>query len=126
MLGPPALARAGPEVPEDVPRRLRARFGDWRAVRAAVADALHAHNPGEELRGEELRLMRALLEQHPDRAEKVGAGVRGIKVDESLHASGSKCFWVLRIDGSAEDFSARKCLKSLQEAWCSEPLVRGA
>jgi len=71
------------------------------------------HEPGRDLRGEDFRLVRALLEHHPERQAKVGVGVSCLKVDASLHDSGSRCFWVVRVDGSAEDFSLRKCLEAL-------------
>ncbi|CAE8624186.1 unnamed protein product [Polarella glacialis] len=81
----------------------------WRQV-------LHEAILGKGLRGEELRLVQELLSHHPDAARKIGVGLRGIKVDASPppHGRQSRCFWVLRADGSEEDFSARKCTKAIR------------
>eukprot|EP00913_Durusdinium_trenchii_P035452 g33178.t1 len=61
--------------------------------------------------GEEFNLVKELLSHHPNVTEKIGSGLRGLKVDRS--PEGSRCFWVLRSDGSEEDFSAWKCVKML-------------
>jgi len=118
---PPALPAAAntPAVAADPGggRALLERFGgNWRELRRAAWGVLHELELGEHLRGGDLELVRTLLEHHPDRAAKVGAGVQGIKVDASLHESGSRCFWVLRTDGSVEDFSVRRCLERLHAA----------
>ncbi|XP_074583265.1 DNA-directed RNA polymerase IV subunit 1 isoform X1 [Curcuma longa] len=50
------------------------------------------------------------LKYHPKSAEKIGSGIREIKVGHSnLHPS-SRCFILLRSDGTSEDFSYRKCV----------------
>merc|ERR1712061_895350 len=84
------------------------------SVRRRTARVLRAHKLGDELRDSDFALVRGLLEHHPDKDAKVGAGVRAIRVDASLHESNSSCFWVLRMDGTSEDFSVRKCLEGLR------------
>jgi len=55
-------------------------------------DAKRRHADGEPLQGEDFKLLMKVLNKHPRASEKIGAGV------------------VIRIDGSVEDFSVRKCL----------------
>ncbi|URE25020.1 DNA-directed RNA polymerase [Musa troglodytarum] len=50
------------------------------------------------------------LNYHPKRAAKVGSGIQKIKVGHSPLHPGSRCFVLLRSDGSLEDFSYRKCV----------------
>jgi hypothetical protein len=50
----------------------------------------------------------ALLEKHPDRAEKIGVGVKGFSVRWAEYDT--RCFEVIRQDGSREDFSFRWCI----------------
>ncbi|XP_023643709.1 DNA-directed RNA polymerase IV subunit 1 [Capsella rubella] len=46
---------------------------------------------------------------HPNRAEKIGPGFQGIRVGNSKHGD-SRCFEVVRIDDTTEDFSYHKCV----------------
>ncbi|CAL9113522.1 unnamed protein product, partial [Musa acuminata var. zebrina] len=50
------------------------------------------------------------LNYHPKRAAKIGSGIQKIKVGCSPLHPGSRCFVLLRSDGSLEDFSYRKCV----------------
>eukprot|EP00434_Breviolum_minutum_P020826 symbB.v1.2.018372.t1/scaffold1462.1/size117239/5 len=80
-------------------------------------DVLHSAQLGQELHGDDLELVKALLAYHPAAKEKIGVGLQGIKVDRAPanHGRQSRCFWVVRTDGSEEDFSARKCLKAMHQ-----------
>lgn len=50
------------------------------------------------------------LSYHPRRDAKIGAGVQGIKIGHSPLHPGSRCFVLVRKDGTTEDFSYRKCV----------------
>lgn len=63
--------------------------------------------------------IRKLLKYHPQQAAKVGVGVQSIKVANPPQYPNTKCFWVVRTDGTSEDFSYRKCIKALS-AWYRE------
>ncbi|KAK8963474.1 DNA-directed RNA polymerase D subunit 1 [Platanthera guangdongensis] len=54
-------------------------------------------------------LMKALA-WHPSSDAKMGNGVQDIKVGYSSEHKGSKCFILVRKDGSCEDFSYHKCV----------------
>merc|ERR1711924_231700 len=69
---------------------------------------------GESLKvdGSDFKLVKALLEFHPKGAQN-SIGLKGIKVDKSTQGE-NRCFFMLKEDGSAEDFSAKKCLDALE------------
>jgi Protein of unknown function (DUF3223) len=66
------------------------------------------HADGERLVGRDLAFRLGLLKQRPRAEQKIGPGVNAILVHK--YVGGSRCFFVLRQDGSIEDFSIRKCL----------------
>ncbi|MDT0469688.1 DCL family protein [Streptomyces gibsoniae] len=68
----------------------------------------HRYEDGVALNGADAAFMLRLLHQHPRSAAKVGAGVRAIVVGRFI--SGSRCFFVVRTDGTCEDFSVPRCL----------------
>ncbi|PSR91523.1 DNA-directed RNA polymerase IV subunit like [Actinidia chinensis var. chinensis] len=47
---------------------------------------------------------------HPRRNEKIGSGAQEIKVGYHSEHDNSRCFFVVRIDGTVEDFSYHKCV----------------
>lgn len=55
------------------------------------------------------------LERHPRRDEKIGVGVQEIKVGYHPKHPTSTCFFVVRTDGTVEDFSYHKCVIGLLE-----------
>lgn len=66
------------------------------------------YEDGVPLGGADAAFMLRLLRQHPRSAEKIGAGVRAVVVGRFI--SGSRCFFVVRTDGTCEDFSVPRCL----------------
>lgn len=53
-------------------------------------------------------ILTQLIVTHPRAADKVGPGVSYVYVDSA--AFGSRCFHIMRVDGTHTDFSYRKCL----------------
>ena len=51
-----------------------------------------------------------LLAMHKNRAEKVGEGIKFFTT--TISAQGSKCFAVMRVDGTVEGFSFHRCIKN--------------
>ena len=68
------------------------------------------YSDGEPLRGKDRRLLVALLKRHPKATSKIGPGVAAIVVDRFV--GGTRCFFVVRTDGTVEDFSIYRCLGS--------------
>lgn len=56
---------------------------------------------------EDRKIVLDALRMHPKGREKFGSGVQAVIVDQYVY--GSRCFFVIRSDGTAEDFSLYKC-----------------
>lgn len=98
----------------DLRRLLVKRFHSMNFILQMIISLRHMlHNKysinthlGEE---DEKRVMEA-LHYHPRSVEKIGSGVKNIKVDYHPTYTTSRCFFVVREDGSVEDFSYNKCV----------------
>ncbi|XP_030470027.1 DNA-directed RNA polymerase V subunit 1 [Syzygium oleosum] len=53
-----------------------------------------------------------VLNHHPDKAAKIGAGIEHLTVSRHSSFPESRCFYVVSTDGSRIDFSYRKCLEN--------------
>lgn len=91
--GLPALSLADREL-----------FEECRAIRDKYDD-------GIPLSPEDRKVVLSALRKHPKGREKFGAGVQAVVVDKFV--GGTRCFFVVRADGTAEDFSLRKCFWDL-------------
>ncbi|CAK9203160.1 unnamed protein product [Sphagnum troendelagicum] len=56
-------------------------------------------------------LVQEVVVHHPKYTEKAGCGIAYIKVDKHPNFPDSRCFWIVREDGTETDFSYHKCLK---------------
>eukprot|EP00271_Cylindrocystis_brebissonii_P006635 TRINITY_DN19402_c0_g1_i2.p1 TRINITY_DN19402_c0_g1~~TRINITY_DN19402_c0_g1_i2.p1 ORF type:complete len:1241 (-),score=314.25 TRINITY_DN19402_c0_g1_i2:630-4352(-) len=84
--------------------------------RKKAQELLHGgrYERGAELDEKDFQGMLELLDSHPKAEGKKGCGVKAIKMDETVREDGeSVCFFVIRTDGSVEDFSYRKCLYAM-------------
>merc|ERR1712187_882178 len=90
------------------------KFLNTGALRGRVKEILNSRSDGEQLKvdGSDFKLIKALLEHHPRGAEK-SQGMVGIKVAQSTQGE-NRCFYLIREDGTAEDFSAKKCLNAIE------------
>ncbi|WP_414649746.1 DCL family protein [Dyella sp.] len=52
-----------------------------------------------------------LLSRHNDLNQKIGCGVSHYKVD--MDGYGGKCFWLVRSDGTEEDFTYVRCVTGI-------------
>jgi len=86
-------------------------FDNAKQVSGYLSKALQMTEDGKEVTKEQAAIVVDLLRTyHPKAQEKIGAGVEAVVVKaHPMH--GSKCFFVVRKDGSEEDFSFRKCLE---------------
>ncbi|KAL5709479.1 DNA-directed RNA polymerase [Ranunculus cassubicifolius] len=90
---------------------------DWTAMNfilgmcLVLQDLLHHKYKIDDLvsDSDKKRVMEA-LRYHPRTDEKVGCGVQYIKVGYHPRFQESRCFFVVREDGSTEDFSYNKCI----------------
>ncbi|KAI9076919.1 hypothetical protein K1719_041081 [Acacia pycnantha] len=71
---------------------------------------LKEYSEDQQLSEEDKRTMRWVICCHPKCVEKVGDGVTDIKVGRHPIYRDTRCFFVVRKDGTLEDFSYRKCI----------------
>merc|ERR1712187_68394 len=90
------------------------KFLNIGALRGRVKEILNSRSDGEHLKpdGSHFKLIKALLEHHPKGAQK-SQGMVGIKVAQSTQGD-NRCFFMVRENGDAEDFSAKKCLDAIE------------
>lgn len=67
-----------------------------------------AYLDGEPLRGSDAKFVYAVLTNHPRAVAKIGPGVKAITVNTFVN--NTRCFFVIRTDGTAIDFSARNVI----------------
>lgn len=86
-------------------------FPTQKAAIEYFRDLLARHAVGDELAGEsaDFRDVRAILERHPERDQKVGCGIDAFIV--RLDDNANKMFWLRRTDGTETDFSFYSCVK---------------
>ncbi|KAK9816400.1 hypothetical protein WJX74_008289 [Apatococcus lobatus] len=74
----------------------------------------------------EHKMVYDLLEKgHPSAAQKIGCGVAAFQIMKH-HDIDSECFFVIRTDGSREDFSIRKSVASLFPIWGQQNPMKAA
>lgn len=74
----------------------------------AVQEIKARYADGEPLSKPDRTLILTLLRQHPHGRAKFGVGVNAVVLGPYIN--NTRCFFVIRADGTAEDFSIRKCL----------------
>lgn len=72
---------------------------------------LNAYAIGDRVSDGDAVELHALLKRHEEMAEKVGVGIDHFEVDRGPDEYGTQCFWIVRTDGSREDFSFYHCLE---------------
>lgn len=69
---------------------------------------LGGYHPDEDIEGDDAELLSLLLRRHIRYEEKAGPGIRGFCT--MIAPEGSKCFGVIRVDGSRVPFSYKYCV----------------
>jgi len=90
------------------------KFVNVNALRTRVKEILNSRSDGEKLNpdGSDFKLIKAVLGFHP-KGETKSAGMVGIKVGTSTQG-GNRCFWMVKEDGTSDDFSAVKCVSAIE------------
>lgn len=84
-------------------------FPTKKSLQDEIKRILHQSPLDQKLEGDDYKLIRALLDRHPQAEQKVGCGVRSIFVVK-FPPYCSCGFELVRIDGSRTDFSYLQCL----------------
>lgn len=69
---------------------------------------LNRYQVEEQVSDQDGIVLLAALERHPDAKEKIGVGVDYFFVRRADY--GTKCFWVMRLNGTVERFSYYSCI----------------
>ncbi|WP_327212342.1 DCL family protein [Rhizobium beringeri] len=69
---------------------------------------LYKYDLGDYVDEKDSIVLSELLRRHPEAERKIGPGIESFRVKSA--DNGTRCFWVTRVDGSEERFSARSCL----------------
>jgi hypothetical protein len=77
-----------------------------------IREILYRYEIGVNLTGDDHYFIYDLLLLHPERDDKIGAGVEGFSVSRDGRFGTTKHFSINRIDGTSVDFSFAKCLSS--------------
>ncbi len=88
-----------------------AKAGDATAFFKAM---LNRYEIGDLVSPQDALDLSALLERHDERDEKIGAGIAGFEVNTppaDAPPFSTRCFWIIRRDGSKIDFSYPHCLE---------------
>ncbi|MCD7452638.1 DNA-directed RNA polymerase V subunit 1 [Datura stramonium] len=71
------------------------------------------YNDGDPLSADDQSyVIDTVLNYHPDKAVKMGAGLDYIMVSKHTDFQDTRCFYVVSTDGAKQDFSTRKCLEN--------------
>lgn len=75
---------------------------------------LNRYKIGDQVNQADRADLTALLDRHDEKVEKVGSGIAGFEVNtppDDAPPFSSRCFWVVRTDGSKVDISYKHCLE---------------
>jgi len=115
----PPVRTADAKQPDRTRERSRKPLPDLflrcREIRDRYAD-------GVPLSAEDRKVVLSALRQHPKGREKFGAGVQAVIAH--TYVGGTRCFFVVRADGTAEDFSLRKCFREVHAGRRKTPAIR--
>jgi hypothetical protein len=95
-------------MPGDRTRIGRFSFPTKKKAREAIRAILHSYPDCVPLVGADGELIAALLGLHHQADVKIGVGVDHLEVRRIEH--GAPGFWIVRVDGTGEDFSYRRAL----------------
>ncbi|XP_020539597.1 DNA-directed RNA polymerase IV subunit 1 isoform X2 [Jatropha curcas] len=115
--GPQFVYNTDDYVPKGTLERLRRllTYNDIHRLSQALSKILNKYPVDQQLNEADKCTLMSALYFHPRRDEKIGSGAQDIKVVNHPEYQGSRCFSVVRTDGTIEDFSYRKCVHGALE-----------
>ena len=85
-----------------------AKKGD---AKAFFKEILASYRNGQRVSEKDALDLHALLKHHTEYSEKIGAGIDHFKVDiNTEYQQTTRSFWIVRKDGSVDDFSYMHCI----------------
>ncbi|XP_050227875.1 DNA-directed RNA polymerase IV subunit 1 [Mercurialis annua] len=90
--------------------KTRFSFDDIHRLSQALSKILNKYSVDQQLSEADKCTLSMALYFHPRKEEKIGSGFKDIKVVKHPEYEDSRCFSLVRLDGTIEDFSYRKCV----------------
>lgn len=81
------------------------------AAKKRIQAMLGGYQPGMIVNAFDSLILCDLVQRHPNAEQKIGAGIAGFRVIRNPEYPSSKCFALVRTDGSVTDFSYNECLR---------------
>ncbi|CAH9055149.1 unnamed protein product [Cuscuta europaea] len=85
-------------------------LNDIQRLSRALRNILYTNDVNDILKDSDKSVVMRALYFHPRRNEKIGTGALDIKVGQHKGHEDSRCFLLVRSDGTEEDFSYHKCV----------------
>ncbi|MFC1514465.1 DCL family protein [Candidatus Omnitrophota bacterium] len=85
-------------------------FATKAATTEFIRSILYKYDLNQKLVGEDFDFVFELLKRRADHKEKIGVGVKELIVRRHEKWGNTRCFYVVRTDGSSEAFGYRDCL----------------
>ena len=82
---------------------------------------LYRHEVGVKIPDPDAAELGWLLERHPEFSDKCGSGIASFSIRNALY--GTRCFEIIRIDGSSTDFSFKICISGERPSDLSEAIT---
>lgn len=99
----------------------RLKFESKNACKEHFQKMLKRYKPGESLSVIDTTEFFWLVDRHPERQQKIGCGIKTVKVEIHPVFTKQKCFVIHRFDGSSTDISYLTCIsgetKSIEARW---------
>ena len=87
------------------------KWGKVGDARLFFRKMLNSYPTGARVSDDDAKHLLALLDRHDEKDEKIGVGVDHFIVDAAPDGQATKCFWIVRTDGSRIDISYLHCLE---------------
>lgn len=85
-------------------------FNTQSSLKMFIQSILHGSGIELPVSNYNFEFLSKLLDRHPRRDEKVGVGIKSFIVRKDIYGR-TKCFWIVRLDGTETEFSYDKCIK---------------
>lgn len=99
-------------------------FGTKAEAKTAVQKILNENQLRDTLRGNEDIFIRDLIALHPATEDKIGCGIDHVEIRRDPSYGTTRCFYILRTDGSSTDVSYIKCIDGEKRRQLLRPALR--
>lgn len=89
-------------------------YANINKVKSKAKTIMNIKDDGQKLEGYEEQFMKKIIKNHDKHDQKM-KDFDHFVVDEHPDYKNTRCFFVVRKDGTKEDFSMSKCIKKMEE-----------